>query len=480
MLGRLDRSMALLFVATAIHGGFAAKGGAGSGPGQHHVGDDLAIVQTGVTVNRLRLDASLPSESHNKTTQRQRDLFIDWDLAAVRVRKPHDTARSNQLVMQTDSGKGPSVLPPQDTTNTYSLHARGRICQVLPILVVVLLAFSKLQHLRGASCDVRKMVELLAALSLFLVSGPAVIILNKQIMKQYHFHFPIVLASLGNLLLMVVTRSSVGLGLCRVEAPPMSWGRYARVVLLMNIFNFGSQVCGMWAYLFISVPEIQILKSTTVVLVLAFATLCLREPVSAMLVAAVAVIAGGTVVSALADLGGGEHLVDRRSAEAEGLVLCLLGCALEAGKTVVSQVLMDKLNVFDGLYLSSPAFVLLGIIFVAAMEFRELVHHPFTFQLVFLLFLNAVLTGLIVLSSFWFVKLVGALSLKVVSQARTVALILVSVFFFHEHCSSMQYLGYALTLVGMGIYDHAKTQLAAASKKLEGVQKEAQAEEGKK
>mmetsp|Transcript_26717 Transcript_26717/g.83257 ORF Transcript_26717/g.83257 Transcript_26717/m.83257 type:complete len:145 (-) Transcript_26717:5-439(-) len=128
---------------------------------------------------------------------------------------------------------------------------------------------------------------------------------------------------------------------------------------------------------------------------------------------------------------------------------------------------MDHLRVFDGVYWSSPAFVLMATLLASAVELRSLLRHPFTGQLVGLLALNSVLTGLIVISGFWFVKLVGALTLKVVTQARTVGLILVSVVFFHEKCSRMQYVGYSLTLVGICLFDHARGILAKRQKDLE-------------
>jgi len=79
-----------------------------------------------------------------------------------------------------------------------------------------------------------------------------------------------------------------------------------------------------------------------------------------------------------------------------------------------------------------------------------------------------VLTSMIVLATFWFTKLAGAISLKVVTQARSIGLILCSVFFFSETCNSMQYVGFSIALVGVWMFDISKNALdstVAASKK---------------
>ncbi|CAK0865905.1 unnamed protein product [Prorocentrum cordatum] len=227
------------------------------------------------------------------------------------------------------------------------------------------------------------------------------------------------------------------------------------------------QTLGMYAFLFISVPEIQILKSMTIVMVLFFAWLLVNEKVSRLLVCSVLVIAGGVCLSAAYDndskVGGGHGVRNT----VIGVVLMLLASTFEAAKTVISQVLMEKMSLFDGIYHSSPAFVLLAAVFVGCMEAKGLYHYEFNGTVAWLLAANAMATGVIVLSSFWFVKLAGALTLKVVTQARSIGLIMCSVFFFGEVCSAPQYVGYTLTLLGMGMFDYAKQVLKDAVAKAE-------------
>jgi len=344
----------------------------------------------------------------------------------------------------------------------------GRLCQVMPVFAVVALGFDKVykSFARNTnSMSALTIIEVAASLILYCISGPAVILLNKHIMRAHMFHFPILLASLGNVFLMIVTRAAVASGWKKLEVEQLSWDRYLKVVVPINVFNFLTQTLGMYAFLYISVPEIQVLKSTTIVMVTFFAWLLVNEKMSRLLIGSVLVISVGVCTSAVFDsdskVGGGRNV----SHTLIGVTLMILASTFEAAKTVISQILMDKMPLFDGIYHSSPTFVLIAVVFVGCMEAKKLYHYDFNGMVVGLLVANAMTTGVIVLSSFWFVKLAGALNLKVVTQARSIGLILCSVFFFGEFCNGPQYAGYTVTVVGMGMFDYAKQLLIAQTGK---------------
>jgi len=139
-------------------------------------------------------------------------------------------------------------------------------------------------------------------------------------------------------------------------------------------------------------------------------------------------------------------------------VLCLLGCASEAVRAVLTQRVMEKNSVFEALYYATPLYMLLAIASAVPTEFHThaLAKLEPSGMLVLFVILNILLSGLVVLSNFWLVKLTGAVGLKVVMNVRNIALILVSVIFTGESCTAMQYVGYSVTLLGMGRYDHIR------------------------
>merc|ERR1719145_309958 len=173
-----------------------------------------------------------------------------------------------------------------------------------------------------------------------------------------------------------------------------------------------------------------------------------------MLMVSVGVITMGVITSTM-DAPKDSNEFAGKSAMV-GVLMSSVASASEAVKTVYSQIMMAKLSLFDGIYWASPSFVALAVVFVGALEMPTMRHFEWSAPLVLCLAGNAFLTGLIVLSTFWFVKLVGALTVKVVTQARSIGLILFAVYFCGDWCSSQQYVGYGIALIGIGLFDLAK------------------------
>jgi drug/metabolite transporter (DMT)-like permease len=347
-----------------------------------------------------------------------------------------------------------AVSPPMSSINGLS--------QMLPIVVVLAMGFGKVREAIVQNTNgfpLLGILEYIAALALFCISGPTVILLNRHIMQDYGFRFPILLASLGNVVLMVVSRATVAFGWKKLETEHLDWNRYFRVVVPINVLNFLSQTTGMYSFLFISIPLIQTLKSLVIVVVLGFSWLLVEERVNTLLVCSVLVITFGACQSAIfsgftgAGAGGTGGFI-------AGMALILSSSTFEALKTISCQMLMDRMSVFDGIYHSSPCFVLIAVVLVGCVEAKGLAGFSYSGAVVGLLAAQAATTGLVVLSSFWLVKLAGALVVKVVTQARSVGLVLGSVLLFGESCTTPEYIGFTITLIGTGMFDSAKQSLA--------------------
>jgi len=341
----------------------------------------------------------------------------------------------------------------------------GHVSQLLPIVVIGVFGLKKIAEVFQQSASTFSsagLAEVPFALALYCVSGPAVILLNKHIMKDYGFHFPVLLASLGNVFLMIATRFAVALGWKRLEIDHLDWNQYFKIVVPMNVLNFLSQALGMAAYEFISVPEVQVLKSTTIVMVCLFSWLWAHEEINKTLLCSIICIAAGVSLSAItcseANIGGGSS-----SRTLIGVALMFLASSSEAAKTVMSQLLVRSMPLFDGIYHSGPSFAILAAAVVCYTEGAGLARFTYTGAVLGCVAASTLTTGVVVLSGFWLVKLAGALTLKVVTQARSIGLILCSVTFFGEFCTGPQYLGYTITLIGMGLFDNAKQMLKNAA-----------------
>jgi len=146
-----------------------------------------------------------------------------------------------------------------------------------------------------------------------------------------------------------------------------------------------------------------------------------------------------------------------------GVTLTMIACAAEAARVVFTQVLVQKMPFMDSLYWSSPTLAMMSSLLSVIFEFPAMretgalrkMEHP---QLLLRLLGCCLLGGCVTFSSFWLTKLVGGLTMKVLVTARNVAFVLVSVFYFGEQCTAMQYLGFSGALIGLSMYERVKQQ----------------------
>jgi len=215
----------------------------------------------------------------------------------------------------------------------------------------------------------------------------------------------------------------------------------------------------MICYMYISVPLVQILKCLTLALTSLFALLVVGEPMNALKVCGMLAITVGTLIAAAFN---GQDGSGHNKSLFIGVLTCVLSSSSEALRSVVAQLLCKKWPLFDGLYWSSPAFILIASFFVGYLEGPGLVQVQFTHELVGKLILSMCLCGVIVVASYKFTQLCGAVVLKISVQARTIGLVFLSVLFFGEECAAMQYMGYGIALGGMALFEVGKRTLAAA------------------
>ena len=141
-------------------------------------------------------------------------------------------------------------------------------------------------------------VMTLLIIAVYMFIGPALILLNKFILHNLDFPFPMFLSGLGVLVSGVVARLIVGLGyvpLQRKEAVEgMLW--YKRV-LPVGLAHAGTLAFGNSVYLLLSVGFIQMLKSFTPVIIMLTAYVVRIETPSKSVVMSVMVISLGTAMT---------------------------------------------------------------------------------------------------------------------------------------------------------------------------------------
>lgn len=336
--------------------------------------------------------------------------------------------------------------------------------RVLPVAVLVLVSMDRIRALYElgktgelfCGIQIRRVIEVLASCGLYFISGPALILLNKIILRDLNFPYPITVANLGNISIALITSGLVFSGTVTLKRKSLTPLEYLRVVVPVAVFTTASLVLGNWAYLYLSVPLIQIMKSFTMVLVMIFGFFMGMEQPSFNLLTAVLFMVVGVCVSigydkdfrsAVAVAGGSFWL---------GIGIMLGANSAEAFRAVFTQLSVDRLVFFDALFWCSPMMVVLGLTMSLFLEGHRIMSAPTTSTLLAACLGSCLLGGIVTFSNFWLTKVVGSLTMKVLVNARNIGLVLFAVVAFGEPCSAMQYIGYSTSLVGLTLYNRAR------------------------
>jgi hypothetical protein len=171
---------------------------------------------------------------------------------------------------------------------------------------------------------------------------------------------------------------------------------------------------------------------------------------------AVAVIAIGTAVSSWGEL----------AFSMLGFIFMVTSEFCEACKLAAMQFLLGnlKLQLMEGIYYFTPAGFFWMVFFIMPLELMRMreenalgivAAHPLSFLLA------ATLGFFVNLLSFGVIQTTSSLTYKVLGQLKNVAVVCCSVVVFGNAVSKLQAAGYAVSIMGFGLYNKAKNEQAA-------------------
>lgn len=234
-------------------------------------------------------------------------------------------------------------------------------------------------------------LKVLVACGAYLFVGPTLIVLNKVILNELHFAFPMTLASLGNVASFLVCTALVHTGVVDLK----NKAEVDRSFFLKKIMPIGAMSAGtlffgnkVWlfrsgpegklaiatlhtdrdpplqVYLYLTVAFIQILKAFTPVVTMVVMFVAGLETPGLRLVLSVLGLAVGTSIAAYGEL----HF------SLTGVLIMLSSEVAEAIKLVLQQILLRnlKFSVFESLYWISPASLLVMVLVIYAMEWQAM------------------------------------------------------------------------------------------------------------
>lgn len=287
----------------------------------------------------------------------------------------------------------------------------------------------------------------------YLLVGPALIIVNKQILKDIGFAYPMLVSGIGQFASAV--GSAVAIHVLNVQqlqhAVVMTRRFYMRNMMTVGAATAASLCFGNAGYLFLTVSFVQILKAFTPVFVVVMLYCSGIESPSLRVSASVALICVGTAIASAGEA----------NFSAMGLAIMFCAETCEAGRLVLTQKLLTnmKFSALEGLYWMSPicCFWMWGLALgleapalVRANDLQLIVAHPSHFA-------SAAFLGLAVnLASMFVIKRTSSVMLKVMGTARNAGLVLFSAIFLNESITPTQTVGYVICLAAFALYNYYK------------------------
>ena len=285
-----------------------------------------------------------------------------------------------------------------------------------------------------------------------------IILFNKHLLSEAHFHFPI------SLVLMHMVFVSACAYLWKlfgwIEVPQVSWHDiFTRFVPVGVLFALSLSL-GNAAYLFISVAFVQMLKaSTPVAVLLASFSFGLEKP-SAELGAYIVLIASGVMTSCFGQI----------QLNMIGVTLQMLAVICEALRLCAVSIALTskglKLSPIAFLYFVAPicaAALLPAWLWAEASQVSRNTFAPVRKVGGITLLLNASVAFLLNLATMALIKHTSALTLNVSGVFKDVLLILWSVVVSGAVVTPLQYFGYAIAIIGVSGYSHYKRRISTPS-----------------
>jgi len=293
-------------------------------------------------------------------------------------------------------------------------------------------------------------VMISASVGLFFTSAPCLIMLNKHLLKDKNFSYPMILSGIGLFSSTLVTQS------LRISGILVLDRTVTRKFYIMRIFpiglfmaltlNFGNRV-----YLYLSVSLIQMLKAATPAITLFIVWAAGLSNPSWKICTAVLIISTGVAVSSVTS--------DKSDWSFIGFFVMFLSEVSEAVRCALIQYLLAdlKFSALEGLTYFAPTALIWMISLIMFHELPQFIDNSaflIFYDNIHLFAMCFVLGFLVNVAGFFVMKTTSVVTLKILAQIRNIALILVNVLFWNEVVTSYQTLGYSVTLLGFTWYQY--------------------------
>ncbi|KAF2289369.1 hypothetical protein GH714_035435 [Hevea brasiliensis] len=288
---------------------------------------------------------------------------------------------------------------------------------------------------------------------LWYSSNIGVLLLNKFLLSNYGFRFPIFLTMCHMSACAILSYLSIVFFKMVPLQPVKSRHQFFKIATLSVVFC-GSVVGGNISLRYLPVSFNQAVGATTPFFTAVFAYLMTFKREAWVTYAALVPVVAGVVIAS-----GGEpgfHLY--------GFIMCISATAARAFKSVLQGILLssegEKLNSMNLLLYMSPIAVLVLLPAALIMEPNVLEvtlslgrQHKYMWLL---LILNSTMAYSTNLSNFLVTKHTSALTLQVLGNAKGAVAVVSSIFIFRNPVTLAGIAGYTMSVAGVAAYGEAK------------------------
>ncbi|RZB47816.1 UDP-URONIC ACID TRANSPORTER 1-like isoform X1 [Glycine soja] len=289
--------------------------------------------------------------------------------------------------------------------------------------------------------------------TLWYSSNIGVILLNKYLLSNYGFKFPIFLTMCHMSACAVLSYISIVFFKVVPQQMIKSRSQFIKIATLSLVFC-ASVVGGNISLKYLAVSFNQAVGATTPFFTAVFAYLATLKREAWVTYGALIPVVAGVVIAS-----GGEpgfHLF--------GFIMCLSATAARAFKSVLQSILLssegEKLNSMNLLLYMSPIAVLVLLPAALIME-PNVVDVTLTLakdhkSMWLLLFLNSVIAYAANLTNFLVTKHTSALTLQVLGNAKGAVAVVISILLFRNPVTVLGMGGYTITVMGVAAYGETK------------------------
>uniref|UniRef100_A0A0C3U364 Sugar phosphate transporter domain-containing protein n=1 Tax=Guillardia theta (strain CCMP2712) TaxID=905079 RepID=A0A0C3U364_GUITC len=289
---------------------------------------------------------------------------------------------------------------------------------------------------------------------IFMVVGPSLMVLNKEILDVVGFKYPMLVSCLGLVFAAVFTQLLKRLNLLKLQyESTVTFRFWIYRCLPVGICHAATLALGNAQYLYMGMAAIQFLKSFTPIVTAIVTYIMLNRKESPRSCFALVVLCFGTSMAAHGDA----------TISTFGVLLQVGGALAESIRLVMTDFLLSgiKMNVLENMYWLSPAggialftagMIVEGPTMIRRGDYIKLWLNPFMFTLAASLGVGVQLITTAV------IKTTSATSLKVLSQVRNTIPVFYGILIYGEIVTAKQSVGYIISLAAFSYYTYSKSR----------------------